>query len=328
MSEAPRVLHLSTEMFPERGRFSAFCDEFARRVVTMDVVDRGGDRWPRIDVAVLPLEPVAVANVSVTASEFVRSKVHTEDGRDTLRLDIVIGAAPIIYSHAGEERSYACGEAHFGDHGRPLRIYAPVGGSIRSITARRAALKTLVADPENLAGRFIPPGPGLHLLHSYLQSLAILGEPPPELSRVIGTHILDLMAAALGPTSDAREVIAERGVKAARLRALLMEIAQQSGTLGFDLDTLAASLGLSRRHVQRLLLETGKSFTQHVTERRLQRAHAMLTDRRSAHLRVIDIALSVGFSDVSHFNRMFLRHFDDTPSAVRAAAHAERKTRS
>jgi AraC-like DNA-binding protein len=54
----------------------------------------------------------------------------------------------------------------------------------------------------------------------------------------------------------------------------------------------------------------------------------MLTDWRSEHLRVIDIALSVGFNDVSHFNRMFRRLFGDTPSAVRAAAQTERQIRS
>ena len=326
MSEAPRVLRLSTQMFPERGRFSAFRGEFARRVVSMDVVDRADGR-PRIDVTILPLEPVAVANVAATASEFVRNPIHLKDGRDTLRLDIVVGAAPIHYTHAGEERSYASGEAHFGDHGRPLRISAPFGGSIRGIIVRTTALRTLVANPEDLAGRFVRPGPALYLLEGYLRSLATLAEspqPPLELSCPIGTHILDLTAAALGPTSDAREIIAERGVKAARLRALSSEIAQRCCTAGFDLDHLAASLGLSRRHVQRLLAETGKSFTQHVTERRLQRARAMLTDWRSEHLRVIDIALSVGFNDVSHFNRMFRRLFGDAPSDVRAAAQIER----
>jgi transcriptional regulator GlxA family with amidase domain len=58
-----------------------------------------------------------------------------------------------------------------------------------------------------------------------------------------------------------------------------------------------------------------------VTERRLQRAYAMLTDRRFAHLRIIDIALAVGFGDISHFNRMFRRRFGDSPSGVRGADH-------
>jgi transcriptional regulator GlxA family with amidase domain len=43
----------------------------------------------------------------------------------------------------------------------------------------------------------------------------------------------------------------------------------------------------------------------------------MLSDPRSAHLRIIDIALATGFGDVSHFNRLFRRRFGDSPSGLR-----------
>jgi AraC-like DNA-binding protein len=320
MPEAPRLLRLSTEMFREPGRISAFREEFARRVVNMDVVDRAKDCL-RIDVTVLPLEPVAVGSVAATASEFVRNRAHIQDGRDTLRLDIVVGPTPIHYTHAGKESTCACGTAHLADHARKLQISVPEGGSIRSVSVRAAGLKTLVANPEDLAGLIVCPGPALYLLDGYLRSLAALAEPPPaDLSHLIGTHCLDLMAAALGPTAEGREIIAERGVKAARLRALLSEIAQQFSNPDLDLDRLTVTLGLSRRYIQRLLGETGKSFTEHVNERRLQRARTMLSDQRCAHLRVIDIALAVGFSDVSHFNRIFRRRFGETPTDVRTAA--------
>ena len=64
---------------------------------------------------------------------------------------------------------------------------------------------------------------------------------------------------------------------------------------------------MSRRSVQRLLEETGKPFTEHVTEHRLQRAYVMLSDPAFLHLRIIDIALAAGFGDVSQFNRLFRR---------------------
>jgi AraC-like DNA-binding protein len=81
---------------------------------------------------------------------------------------------------------------------------------------------------------------------------------------------------------------------------------------------------LSRRYIQRLLEETGKSFTDHLVERRLDRCYAMLTDHRYLHMRIIDIAFATGFSDVSHFNRMFRRRFGDTPSGVRIVAGRDR----
>ncbi len=204
---------------------------------------------------------------------------------------------------------------HFGDQGQPQRGLGPGGGTTRSIIMRAAALKTLVLHPEDLAGHPVHPGPALCLLDGYLRSLTSLEEPPsPELAPIIGVHLLDLVAAALGPTAEAAEIVAKRGVKAARVQAILAEIARRFSEPDFDLDNVASTLGLSRRYVQQLLEETGKSFTEHLVERRLERSFAMLTDRR------FDIAFAAGFGDVSHFNRVFRRRFGETPSGVRAAA--------
>src|SRR5262249_44198467 len=98
------------------------------------------------------------------------------------------------------------------------------------------------------------------------------------------------------------------------------EVAQRFSDPNFDLDNVAGALGMSRRYVQKLLEGTGKSFTEFLAECRLERAFAMLTDPRHLHLAIIDIAFAVGFGDVSHFNRMFRRHFGETPSGVRVAS--------
>ena len=154
-----------------------------------------------------------------------------------------------------------------------------------------------------------------------MRLLTSLAEPlSSELAPIIGVHLLDLVAAALGPTAEAAEVIAKRGLKVARLRAILAEIARRFSKPDCDLDNVARTLGLSRRYVQQLLEETGKSFTEHLVERRLERSFAMLRDRRCLHLAIIDIAFAAGFGDISHFNRVFRRRFGDTPSGVRAAA--------
>jgi AraC-like DNA-binding protein len=186
-----------------------------------------------------------------------------------------------------------------------------------------------VSHPEDLAGRAVHPGPALRLLDGYLRSLTSLEEPPsPELAPIIGVHLLDLVAATLEPTAESKEIVAKRGVRVARLRAILAEIGRRSSDPNFDLDNVAGALGLSRRYVQRLLEETGKAFTGHLAEHRLERAFAMLTDRRYLHLAIIDIAFAAGFHDVFHFNRMFRWRFGETPLGVRATAIVpERKPR-
>jgi AraC-like DNA-binding protein len=62
----------------------------------------------------------------------------------------------------------------------------------------------------------------------------------------------------------------------------------------------------------------GTSFTAYVTELRLQQALKLLTESERGVLRIADVALEAGFSDVSYFNRLFRSRFGDPPRDVRA----------
>jgi AraC-like DNA-binding protein len=78
---------------------------------------------------------------------------------------------------------------------------------------------------------------------------------------------------------------------------------------------LARMQRVSPRYLQRLMETTGTPFTARVNELRLQHAFALLAQGDSRH--VSDIALQAGFSDISHFNRLFRARFGDTPSGIR-----------
>jgi AraC-like DNA-binding protein len=50
----------------------------------------------------------------------------------------------------------------------------------------------------------------------------------------------------------------------------------------------------------------------------LRQAFELLTGEREDTRRISNIALDVGFSDISHFNCLFRSGFGDTPTDVRA----------
>ena len=120
-----RFVRLSTEMLPERERFSAFREEFAQQILKMDFIDRGAG-CPRVEVAFMPLGPVAAGAGSCTPAEFIRRNHHLKDCNDDFRLDIVT-KGPLQLSHAGEECIYEIGWGHFMDQARPARSFAPCG---------------------------------------------------------------------------------------------------------------------------------------------------------------------------------------------------------
>jgi AraC-like DNA-binding protein len=147
----------------------------------------------------------------------------------------------------------------------------------------------------------------------------------PQLRQLAATHIQDLVTLAVGATGDSAELARERGVRAARQRAVLELVAKHASEPGFNPAQAAALLGMSVRYVHRLLEPTGRSFADHLLSHRLRRAANMLRDPRFAHLKIAMVATDAGFSDISHFNRTFLRAFGDTPYGVRVRAARRRQ---
>lgn len=102
-----------------------------------------------------------------------------------------------------------------------------------------------------------------------------------------------------------------------RRAAILRAIDSRSGDPNLSAVAVANLLGITPRYVHLLLEETGKSFTQHLLERRLERTAMMLRDSRWHHRKIAEIAVEAGFTDLSYFNRAFRRRYGATPSAMR-----------
>lgn len=104
-----------------------------------------------------------------------------------------------------------------------------------------------------------------------------------------------------------------------RRAAILRAIENRSGDPKLSAVVVASLLGITPRYVHLLLEDSGKSFTHHLLERRLEKAALMLRDARWDDRKIADIAVEAGFTDLSYFNRAFRRKFGVTPSMVRAA---------
>jgi AraC-like DNA-binding protein len=197
----------------------------------------------------------------------------------------------------------------------------PDGGTAFTLRIDGDALRALVKHPEDKAGiRFPADLPGLALLKGYLQAFAATRDTlTPALLHSFGLHVVDLVAAILGPTRDGAAQADEGGLRAARLREILSAIATHAAEPGFGIDSVGAQLAVTPRYIQRLLEETGSTFSEHLLEHRLRRAWRLLTDPVSSD-KVAVIAFDCGFNDLGTFNRAFRRRFGETPTAVRAAA--------
>lgn len=98
--------------------------------------------------------------------------------------------------------------------------------------------------------------------------------------------------------------------------------AQSASDIG--LDRAAAETGLSAFHFLRVFSQVlGVTPHQYLVRSRLRHAARLLADDR--HRPVTEVALDVGFADLSNFVRTFHRAAGVSPSAFRKAAQGERK---
>ena len=99
-----------------------------------------------------------------------------------------------------------------------------------------------------------------------------------------------------------------------------MDILDNLSDPNLSVSVVAARQRVTPRYVHMLFEGEGATFSEYVVGERLMRARRMLSDPRFAGRAIGTIALTVGFSDLSYFNRTFRRRFGMTPSDVRAAA--------
>jgi AraC-like DNA-binding protein len=164
----------------------------------------------------------------------------------------------------------------------------------------------------------------MKLLTSYLKMLdAQETIETPEARHLTSLHIHDLAALALGASRDEFELAAARGGRAARLAAIKRDILMHLANPDLSVASVAARQGLSPRYIHKLFEVGGTTYSEFVIAQRLRQAHRMLTDPRFLGHSIGAIALTVGFGDLSYFNRTFRRLFDATPSEVRLMARVQ-----
>jgi AraC-like DNA-binding protein len=251
-----------------------------------------------------------------------RDRKMVRDGDDSVSLVVSLGRALSI-SHRNREACLARNEAII------MQADAPGSAGTRQ---RFAVLEVSIAQRE-WESRGTRPGDvltnvinrnsqTLALLLGYIHTLAKSGLPSPaKARRLVGRHLVDLvvLAAAEPPLGESQIEC----VVAARRAAVLDYITSHFCDPNLSGSNLAERLGISQRYLQRLLEATGKTFTEHVNDLRLDRAFLLLvtagTDKR-----VSDIAFDVGYSDLTNFYRHFKSRFGDSPKGVAGRSSVDR----
>jgi AraC-like DNA-binding protein len=284
------------------------------------------------DVAYLPEEKLSVrfelsrigelgfAKCDWMVSRVTPSRSALTDPRDFFALSFNHGPSSMFFVSNGKLAEIRAGSAallrpEFGD-----QAHYTQANRFSGVTVPIKRLTDVVPGAEEMVGREIPGNPHLlNYIRRYIE--LVLGEAAPyedcDLANHVDTAVVDLLALALNGSREMQEIARGRGLRAARFRDIVDEIKRGFGRPDFSAEDIATKLGVSANYVQKILAESGRTFTERVQELRLQKAREMLADLRFDGMKMSDVAFACGFNDLSHFNRCFRRRFGASPTQFR-----------
>jgi AraC-like DNA-binding protein len=313
------MIEFSTDDYPPARRFEAF-QEFVARAFKADAMrlDDPAAQPFHGSIGVTPLGHISFSKLAGTPTRYWYLPGSESFRPDCLRL-MVNRTGSAIISQFDSDAAFtqvgatifdnrACGTLHYAETYTTYAYNVPRSLMLAAApNAEDYRARPLQADPRTLG-----------YLIRYTDTMIANGDlRDPALAGNIGNHLFDLVATLLGPGRDAAEVASRRGLRTARLKAILAEIDRHFADPNLNADTIVSRHGLNRRMVERLMEEHGETVSQAILRRRLADALAMLRDPAARQMRISDIAEACGFSDLSYFNRTFKRQFGEAPRLCR-----------
>ena len=143
------------------------------------------------------------------------------------------------------------------------------------------------------------------LLHSLLRQARNMD--PASLEGVAESAI-NLLGAALQPLANnqPRDHSHLETYHKSRIKKF---IASNMHNPDIDVQTIAESVGLSRRYVHQLFSNEPQHLMQWVLVQRLEHCRRELGSDHTRHRTISEIAFSWGFNDLAHFSKAFRKHF-------------------
>lgn len=315
-SRKSESLRFTTEALPPAQRLSVWREEFGRTLLHADI-EPVSDEPLHAEATMGTLPGVRSLEFRGSAMCFTRRQGVIAAGEDSIGL-VVSRDDDFRLSQCRRDASLRAGDACLILTGEPGMV---TSRAHLGLLFPRAPLVERVKNVSDFSALPIPASTeALRLFLSYLSAVSRdFSLDASNLKQKVVEHIYDLAALTIWPRSSTNDDQLT-ATAAARLEIALTYIKLHYTRPNLSITAVARDQNISPRYLQRLIETTGSTFSERIQELRLQHAHKLLTETCRGHVRISDVAMQVGFSDISHFNRSFRRRFGDTPRGVRTNA--------
>ena len=196
MTDIPsHVFAFSTDILPEKDRYEAFVEEYARKQYRIDV-RRHGDSpfYSRMRMAQLGRN--RCMEVEYSAASYGRTPDLSLDGNDDFMIPVSVA---LPFSSSSPDLTVGVGQGALIDLSNTVFLANTTGGKAQMFWMPRKTIMQLVPGAEDKArDGIVCDSPEMKLLSKYIKTLLTVPEASPAMLQMAGNHMLDLAVLALG----------------------------------------------------------------------------------------------------------------------------------
>lgn len=296
-----------------RHDFNRWREEIGRRLIKLDF-EPASDEPPKLVVKPLLEQPDLRA--AVTSFSPGRSFRDNELSRGSEGFSFVVARTRLEAHCSSRSVRLSAGDACVVPLDEPASVLSGAGFTAigMSISATALRQRGIVGTPQ-MCARLPDRGGALALLRGYLGTVERLASKS-KLPALAQDHILDLISIACTSTAEIGESISDAATSA-RFEHARSVLEARFSDPDLELAEVASALRISPRYLQLVFERMGTSFTRTLTEIRLKHAEELLTQTPATRRAISAIASASGFSDLSHFYRVFKSRYGAAPGELR-----------
>jgi len=301
----------STDTVQPRERFSYWREAVCRSIFNLTIDAPPGHFAARMTAR--SSGPLRIALGESTGYVVSRNKREVDTASDDSYSIYLQLRSDATISQCGQAFTYQPGDIAISDLQHPFTAILAGGGQRvttvipcemidrRAPWVRKTALRRLVAD-----------SPYVDLARRHIVEMAENPTMGETATRLLTENLCNLLALA-----SATDIAPSRLQPELQIEAMLAFCTQELHNPELTPQCVADHLGISVRTLHLRFKQIGQSFGQWIRDERLKACSIALRDQNQRGLNISEIAYRLGFNDLSHFNKSFRAHFNQTPSQWR-----------
>ena len=304
----------------DRNAVAIWREEVGRHLLKLDFQPNEGGSFFAEVKPIFGSSDVRITRVKMSPGLTTRDSHLAGDGDPTFAF-VIANRHPLLIAHGDRETSLRPGDATLMRNWKPGQMSSCQGFDYDAIIVSEKILRDVGSNLGRLTASPVPrTSRVLAYLRSYIRMIDKLGfsdnAAMPDISRHLQEQLRLLLSSEANETNATYS--APLGSFSLARIAHYIEVHATDPTL--TVGKVAAAAGVSVRYLEYILGRTGLTYSARLKELRLNRVRQLIQGPEGAGKRIIDIAMESGFSDLSHFNRMYRMRFGEVPSKTRADA--------